>query len=374
MTTVATGLYIPPNPPLTRIRMITGLARLSGLASLVVWDHFQEFYPRAMWTRDSTWFCDKTPSPHESFDYQTLLGALASQAGRLQLGVGVTEPIRRHPVLIAQAALTLAHLAKRAPILGLGSGERMNTQPYGLSFDHRVDRLEEALQIIRRCITACGPINFDGKHFRLENAVMDLAAPPRRIPQIWLAAHGPRMLALAGRYADGWLPMLPATATPQQYGAKLAQMRDAAQAAGRDPEAITPALMAPTVVAPTAKKARALLNRRIVRYWALMFPAQRWQEAGLEHPLGPDFAGFVELVSESYDQATLEKALAAVPLELLDHGLLIGTPTQIAERLRQFGEAGLRHVVLGPISAYVSRADFACTAPALHRIAHLLAD
>lgn len=40
---VATGLYIPPNPPLTRIRMILGLARLSGLASLVVWDHFQEF-------------------------------------------------------------------------------------------------------------------------------------------------------------------------------------------------------------------------------------------------------------------------------------------------------------------------------------------
>ena len=291
--TVATGLFLPPNPPLARIRLITQLARLSGMASLLVWDHFQEFYPSALWTRDFTWF-DQPVSPHESFDYQTLLGALAARAGGLQLGVGVTEPIRRHPVLIAQAALTLAHLTKRAPILGLGSGERMNTQPYGLSFAQRVGRLEEGLQIIRRCVSADGPIEFEGKHFRLHHAVMDLAAPPGCIPRIWVAAHGPRMLTLTGRYADGWLPMLPATPTPQQYATKLAQIRDAAQTAGRDPETITPALMAPTVLAPTEKRARSLLHSRIVRYWALMFPAQRWQEIGLKHPLGADFGGFVD--------------------------------------------------------------------------------
>ena len=182
------------------------------------------------------------------------------------------------------------------------------------------------------------------------------------------------MLALTGRYADGWMPMLPATPTPQQYAAKLAQIHDAARAAGRDPEAITPALVAPMVVAPTARKARALLNSRLVRYWALMFPAQRWQEMGLEHPLGTNFGGFVELVSENYDRATLEKALAAVRPELLDSGLLVGTPAQIGDRLGQFGEAGLRHAVLAPISAYVSRTDFAYTPVALHRIAHLLAD
>ena len=58
--------------------------------------------------------------------------------------------------------------------------------------------------------------------------------------------------------------------------------------------------------------------------------------------------------------------------ELLDNGLLIGTPAQIANRLREFGEAGLRHAVLAPISAYVSRTDFAYTPAALYRIAHRL--
>ncbi|WP_156686642.1 LLM class flavin-dependent oxidoreductase [Mycobacterium sp. Marseille-P9652] len=368
---VATGLYLPPNPPLNRLRSITQLARLSGMASLLVWDHFQEFYPRTLWTRDFTWF-DEPASPHEVFDYQTLLGALAVRAGRLQLGVGVTEPIRRHPVQIAQAALTLAHLTTRPPILGLGSGERMNTQPYGLPFTRRVDRLEEALQIMRRCISADGPIDFEGNHFRLHGAIMDLTAPPGCSPQIWLAAHGPRMLALTGRYADGWLPMLPATPTPQEYGAKLSRIRQAAQEAGRDPDDITPALMAPTVLAPTEKRARALMRSRIVRYWGLLFPAERWREAGLKHPLGADFGGFVDVVSEDYEPATLEAALSAVPPHLLHNGLLIGTPAQIANRLRQFADAGLRHVVLGPISAYVSRTDFAYTPAALYRIAQLL--
>jgi phthiodiolone/phenolphthiodiolone dimycocerosates ketoreductase len=315
---IATGMCAPSNLPMSDIRMLMAMARLYRLDSLFVYDHFQDFYPTALWDRDFSWAARRVRSPHALFEYQTLLGSLAARAGRMQLGVGVTKPIGRHPVLIAQAALTLAHLTKRAPILGLGAGERMNTDPYGLSFAHTVDRLEEALQIIRRCFTSRGPISFEGKHFRLEQAVMDLEPPPGRVPQIWVAAHGPRMLKLTGRYADGWLPMLPAVPTPQQYAARLAEIRRAASDAGRDPEAITPALMAPTVVAPTAKKARALLNSRIVRYWALMFPAQRWQEMGLEHPLGTDFGGFVELVSESYDRATLEEALAAVRPELLD--------------------------------------------------------
>jgi len=50
--------------------------------------------------------------------------------------------------------LTLAHLSPRAPILGIGAGERLNTEPFGLSVSHQVSRLEEALQIIRMAFTA----------------------------------------------------------------------------------------------------------------------------------------------------------------------------------------------------------------------------
>ena len=266
--TIETGMYVPPNPPWGVVRAITALARWGGLSSVFVWDHFQEFYPTVLWDEMFTPFSARVSSPHEVFDYQTLLGALAARAGKMRLGVGVSEPIRRHPVLLAQAALTLAHLTGRAPILGLGCGEKMNTEPYGLSQRRAVDRLAEALQIVRRCLDSRGPFDFAGAHFRLDGAVMDLQAPPGRSPEVWVAAHWPRMLELTGRYGDGWLPMTIALNTPDEYAAKLARIRSAARDAGRDPDRIVPALFAYVLVAPTQKRAQAMLHSRMVRYWA----------------------------------------------------------------------------------------------------------
>jgi len=160
-------------------------------------DHFQNVYPRTIWDRDLTWIAGERPTPHEFFDYQVLLGFLASRAGLLRLGVGVTEPIRRHPVLIAQAMMTLSHLTKRAPILGIGAGERMNLGPYGLDSSEPVTRLEETLQIIRPCFSA--PITFSGKHFQLDAATMDLEAPRGRMPEIWIGLVSRRAALYAFR-------------------------------------------------------------------------------------------------------------------------------------------------------------------------------
>jgi phthiodiolone/phenolphthiodiolone dimycocerosates ketoreductase len=369
---IATGLVASPNLPMSDIRMLTAMARLYRLDSVFVYDHFEDLSPSALWDRDFTWFARRVPSPHALFEYQTLLGSLAARAGRMQLGVGVTKPIGRHPVLIAQAALTLAHLTRRAPILGIGTGERMNIEPYGLPGAHAVDRLEEALQIIRRCFTSQGPIDFAGEHFRLEGAVMDLQPPPGRTPEIWIAAHGPRMLGLTGRYGDGWAPVTISVASPEDYRSKLAQIHAAATEAGRDPEAITPALFAYIAVAPTERKVRALLTSRLLRYFALLFPADRWREVGEEHPFGAQCRGFVDIVPERYDRATLEDAIAMVPPEVIRNGFLVGTPEQVIARLRQFGDAGLRHVVLVPMSAFITVRDFVYAGWAVRRIARSL--
>ena len=170
-------------------------------------------------------------SPHRYFEYQVLLGALAKQAGPVRLAVGVTEAIRRHPVLIAQAFMTLSHMTKRAPILGIGSGEKENIVPYGLDFSTPVGVLEEALQIIRLCFASSGPFDFSGKHFNLDRAVMDLAPADGRTPEVWIAAHGPRMLRLTGEYGDGWYPTFPYT--PDTYAESLNTIHQSAAAVGR---------------------------------------------------------------------------------------------------------------------------------------------
>jgi phthiodiolone/phenolphthiodiolone dimycocerosates ketoreductase len=373
MTTskIAVGLYVPANPPLGLIRAYTLFARLMRLDSVVVEDHFQEFLPTAIWDKELSWAAAQSSTPHEVYDYQTLLGYLASRAGRLRTGVVVTEPIRRHPVLIAQAMLTLSHMSKRAPILGIGSGERQNIEPYGLEFSHPVGRLEEALKVIRMCFSSEGPIDFEGNYYKLDGAVMDLRAPKGKTPEIWIGGRGPRMLRLTGEYGDGWYPYAPLSA--EEYAAKLEIIRAAARKAGRDPQAITPSLEQYVVVAPKEHEARAMLDTKLVRFFGLLRSAEAWREAGSEHPFGESFRGWVDFVPERYDRKTLEDAIAVVPIELVTEGQLMwGTPEQVTSKLQALGEAGLRHVVLVFVSPLISKRAAIYGLRATHRIARLL--
>ena len=351
---IAVGLQISTQPPLAAARAAVLAARAMRLNSVMLIDHFQNVFPQSLWNSDFTWVAAQRPSPHEMFDYQVLMGYLGPHVGGMRLGVGVTESVRRHPVLIAQALVTLSHLSRRAPILGIGAGERMNIDPYGLDFAHPVDRLEEALQVIRLCLSSHGPISFAGTYFQLDRAPMDLKAPPGKVPEIWVGGQGSRILELTGRYGDGWYPA--SVVTPQEYAEKLATVRAAAGDAGRDAAKITPALHRFVVFGSSEQEAREMLRNRAIRLLGLGAPAHVWQQAGVTHPLGEDFNTIVEFVPDRHDRAFVEEAINSVPDAVMTDGpLLWGTPAQVTARISAFGEAGLRHVVLAPVSGLVSK-------------------
>lgn len=318
-------------------------------------DHFLGFFPRAVWDKDFSWLASEESSPHAFFDYQVLLGHLAGRAGRLQIGVGVTEPIRRHPVLIAQAFMTLAHATRRPPILGIGAGEAENIVPYGLDFSRPVAKLEEAVQIIKLCFDSDGPFDFDGEHFQLRDALMDLRPPPDRRPELWIAAHRPRMLTLTGRYADGWYPTFPFT--PYEYETALLRIRAAAADAGRDPAAIVPAWQSVAVFGRTERHARKLLDAKGVKFTALLAPSYAWSAMGATHPFGAEFGGIVDFIPQRYSKAEVDAAIEAVPVDLMAEATLWGTREQLTRRLHEYVDAGLRHLVLQPVSGLVSRRD-----------------
>ncbi len=218
-----------------------------------------------------------------------------------------------------------------------------------------------------------GPFDFEGKHYRLDGALMDLEAPKGKTPEIWIAGHGPRMLRLTATYGDGWYPTM--VVSPEEYANMLDVVRAAARGAERDPEEITPALHRFVVVGPTEQETRAMLNTRAIRAFGLAAPAELWRKVGHEHPFGEHFRGYVDFVPERYDRRTLEEAIAAVPPELVDEGpLLWGTPEQVASKLAAFGEAGVRHVVFAPVSGLISRRAAIYGLWATRRIARLLAD
>ena len=229
---VTIGFSVGTQPPVGRIQTLTRGARILGFDAVWTVDHFLGFVPQSIWDKDFSWLADPEGSPHAYFDYLVLLGHLARSAGKMQLAVGVTEPIRRHPILLAQLAMTLSHVGKAPPIIGIGSGEAENTVPYGFDFSRPVSRLEEALGLMRQAFDSKGPFSHQGEFYSLDDAVMDLRPKTGNEPQIWVAAHGPRMLELCGRFGDGWWPALPYT--PDSYAEALATIRTAADGAGRD--------------------------------------------------------------------------------------------------------------------------------------------
>ena len=365
------GMSLAPGPTLGSSRVITSVARLSRLDTLWVADHWQGQIPSALWEQTCPWAASQIESPHALFDDQVFLGALAVHAGRVRLGIGVTDPIRHHPVQLAQAMLTLAHLTRRPPILGLGAGKRQNIEPYGLDFSTPVGRLEEALQLIRQCFSHQGPLDFHGTYYRLDQAIMDLRAPKGKMPEIWIGGQGPRMLRLAGQYADGWLPV--AVATPEEYAAKLTLVRAAAKQAGRDPQAITPALIQYFFVAASEREVQEMLDSKLGRLCALfLLSSAEWSKRGAQHPFGEDFRGPADWLPERYDRQTLAAALASVSPELIRSALLWGTPEQVADNLRAFGEVGVRHVSLFPLNFLVSRRAALYTFWAVRKIARLV--
>lgn len=188
---IEVGMYVVAKAPLAGVEGLVSAAQDQQLDSVFIWDHLQDFVPSAIWDEELTWLAAESKSPHEWFEYQTLLGCLAGRFPDLRLGVGVTEPFRRHPVVLAQAALTLAHLSRRPPVLGIGMGERLGTEPYGIEFSRPFSRLEEALQIIRKCFDSRGPIEFEGEHFASRARCSICRCPTAGIPRSGLRRTDP---------------------------------------------------------------------------------------------------------------------------------------------------------------------------------------
>lgn len=309
--------------------------------SLWLPDHLVSFWPDSIWTPEFTDLAEVSPSPHRYLDALALAGAVAARTTRTRLATSVLDTVRRHPVMLAQSALTLSHLSDGRFILGLGAGERENLAPYG--FDHRatVNRFAEALRLIRLLWNADGPIDFAGQFFTLEHARLDTELHRTGPPPVWIGANGPRMLRLVGELGDGWWPT--GSAGPETYASQLAHIRDAAEQAGRDPDAITPAKMVVCLIGEPDELGE-ILQRPLVKSLVLQLTADALAAAGHRHPMGEHWRGIQDI-----DPRALTRDRLLRLFELVDPAAILsvvphGTPKQVAAQIAAFGEAGARVV------------------------------
>lgn len=186
------------------------------------------------------------PPEQPCLESWTLLAGLAAMTTRIRLGVLVTSNTFRHPAVLLKSAVTVDHLSAGRLILGIGTGWHEDEhRRYGIPLPpaaERVDRLEEALEVITR-LMAADTASYAGRYYQLHDAHLEPRPIQRpRIP-ILVAAHRPRMLRIAARYADQWdtFAELSGTAT-EGVTTDLAQRMTALDAAcatvGRDPAEI----------------------------------------------------------------------------------------------------------------------------------------
>ncbi len=348
---VPVGVQVLGRPP-ARLPLLTArFLDAAGADSLWAIDHWMWIVPLGIWERSRFPAARVIRNPEASFDPFAYLGALTQRTRRARLGVAVTESIRRHPVQIAQAALTLHHLSRGRFILGIGAGERENVEPYGLSYRGQATRLEEALYLIRLLWNSDGYVSHEGEFFTLDRAVMGLGAYRKRLPPIWVAAHGPRTLRAAGRYGDGWLPTH--QMEPDEYAERLRWVRQAAADAGRSMRRFVPSYVMRVVLAESHEAAHRLLDSTALRLGALVIPAEVWEKAGATHPFGEGYRGVVDWIPSRLDPEEVLRLMDEVPTEVLHTAFDHGTWRQVVGRVLSYRAAGLRHVVVAGVTPLV---------------------
>lgn len=303
-------------------------------------DHMVSFWPDSIWNPEFTDLATVSPSPHRHLDAMAVAGAAAAMTRNVPIATAVVDTVRRHPVMLAQSALTLDHISRGRFILGLGSGETENTVPYGFDFSKPVSRFEEALQVIRKLWESDGPVDFEGRFYQLHHARLDTELYDGRCPPIWIGAGGPRMLRITGRFADGWWPA--GAWTAEDYAAKLQVVRDAADEAGRDPMAIVPAYIIMCLIGDD-DELEEMLQAPLVKSLLLQISAEELKtKLGHKHPMGEKWRGFQDIDPGTLTRERilefLDKVDPKAVLDMVPHG----TPKQVARTLKGYVDAGLR--------------------------------
>jgi probable F420-dependent oxidoreductase len=209
-------------PPYSAIRDMACHLEAIGLDFVWLYDHLLYRWPGK--PTDGIWEC------------WTILSALASVTSRVELGTIVMCTPFRNPALLAKMAATLDEVSGGRFTLGLGAGwHQPEFDAFGVPFDHRVGRFDEALQIIAPLLRQ-GRVDFRGQYYQAPDCEIIPRGPRPGGPPLLVAGKGPRMLRLTAQYADAWNTAW--HTEPDSAVARLDSMRAACQEVGRDPSTL----------------------------------------------------------------------------------------------------------------------------------------
>jgi probable F420-dependent oxidoreductase len=303
------GVTVLPDPPYTRLVELMALAESHGF--------------EYGWTYDShvLW--------QESFPLLTLA---AKATKTMKLGHCVTNPGTREPTVLASGYATLHDISDGRMVMGIGRGD--SARRYIGQQPVPVKRFEEALKMIKPFM--------NGERVHWNDTDIELAWVRPELPEIEMhvAGYGPKVLGIAGRVGDGVIIQL---ADPDIIQWTMGTARQAAEEAGRDPDALKCIVCAPSHITDDIAEAREQ-----VRWFPAMVSNHvrdliaRYGADGSVVPRAltdyvPDETGY------DYDEHSRVGAKhgAFVSDEICDRFCVLGTPAQAREKLAELEAIGV---------------------------------
>jgi alkanesulfonate monooxygenase SsuD/methylene tetrahydromethanopterin reductase-like flavin-dependent oxidoreductase (luciferase family) len=191
----------------------------------------------SVWLGDHLLYRDDGRPERGPWDAWTMLAGLAAATERVRLGPLVACLGFHAPGLLARMAASVQEISGGRLVLGVGAGwNRAEFDAFGLPFDHRVDRFEEAFAIVHGLL-AGGRVTLRGRFWQVEDAV--LLPTPERSPTLMLGSTGARMLEIAISRIDAWNTWYDLIGNSAEgFARESAKVTAAAERAGRDPREI----------------------------------------------------------------------------------------------------------------------------------------
>ena len=325
MTKLKFGIVAPAGEEPRRVLDFIKRAEDSGFDSFWAGDHMVFMRPVA-------------------FDVLSTIAAASVITNKISMG-SFSDAHKFHPAVLAQRLTTLDHLTNGRFILGLGIGEAMNLDPYGIKWNRPLSRMVESVKLIRRLWESPEPFDFDGEFFQFRKAVLG-AKPIRGKVPIYIAAHRSRSLRVAAEIGDGWITL---PQPPFLFAGKRKQVEKWRTDSGKSLENFDKCQYLFTSIANSKDEAfRAVEHLRHTIIWSEIY-----EEAyGIKLPEEYEGFGYMNVITtdEREKQKIIEQGNLFSKEAVFDF-TLSGTAHDCIKRIEEYIDAGVNHFLIHNFSA-----------------------